>query len=803
MPSGFSAISMLPTWETRAGENKLSLKEIVNPGGLDLISLGSKNYIFSKNTTIQTIFAILIPDLDITGISQKQYYPNASSTFGKACFDAWLFGGVRDLLFPTENQNRSRADCFKGQIHRYIAPQCYATSFAHLVKNDSWANRPGTNIQPWLRPHGMLNPPGKVLYKKEPFCQARDAIEDRIRRRVTGQAKRPVERGPYFEQGGLAKYAEVPKPDNTSRAVVNPAALNERCNKPPPCPLAGPRIIRDLFISLGGPWFAVSADYSNWFYQLTVRNNDIQELLTIQLGTEHFIMGVLPMGWSWSPWISQWITWMLVFLSLSMTRKDELKERGFWKEELDECTAPPPSHVTFEDGSFIVIIYDTILYITPEKRDASLFYSSLKTTSEKYNAHLKYVHQTENDVEFGGGHWVYDTELRVTKVGLTQDAKKEHLAAIQQMVNTSRHGRRGGHLCRLAGLANWYTELFNWERFKYNRVFALGAKASALAAKEDGDPWKILWQDTDGWEAAFDQMLANIPEGMVRIDIRVHAIASAPRTPIYGASDASGNKWCFVIYPDEWGSSPMIVEHDLFPPELQGDNIDIGTKELYAFELMLEKIHLIFASEPERPQILGIDNDGDSYLLMKGHPRPGASRDQKKLLDRCAQLMGTRTTIVVQIPTDFNVADSRTRDKDIEIPRLAMTKVLLSSGYDTALATGARLISRHDNGSSIPAPFQGRLQQKDGTIDQALLQEDGIQTGDPSESAIILTHIHDFLPTKSKEEIAILSNIAGAKKAQLLKEYEYSVRQVENELNENIRILKQDPFWSERDNRKR
>lgn len=165
--------------------------------------------------------------------------------------------------------------------------------------------------------------------------------------------------------GAAAMYARYfavlkePLPPS-ARAIFDARTFNEWCKPPPSFHLVYPEMVLRLLSKFGTrKVMFYSADLVNMYYQIKIGNHLGTHMALMLDGTTYLPL-VLPMGWSWSCYIAQALTFGLI---LKEYPGDE--DLGIPREILLKKT--PPAFVEMRDGTTVMVIYDTICVIgSPE-----------------------------------------------------------------------------------------------------------------------------------------------------------------------------------------------------------------------------------------------------------------------------------------------------------------------------------------------------------------------------------------------------------------------------------------------------
>ena len=107
-----------------------------------------------------------------------------------------------------------------------------------------------------------------------------------------------------------AKFFLVPKKDRWGRAIFNCRQANRDCRAPPSVNL--PRVehlLRKIHeVTAGKGLFAFEMDFRCWFYQIPIIG-ELARHFIIACKEKFYMLIGCPMGWSWSPFLAQSVTW--------------------------------------------------------------------------------------------------------------------------------------------------------------------------------------------------------------------------------------------------------------------------------------------------------------------------------------------------------------------------------------------------------------------------------------------------------------------------------------------------------------
>jgi hypothetical protein len=185
----------------------------------------------------------------------------------------------------------------------------------------------------------------------------------------------------------FASYFEVPKSKGVSRAILNARQVNALARRPPHFSLAVFSEIVGVIES--GTWFYTS-DLRHWFYQIKIPPA-VTWLFAITVGNIIYECCVLPMGFSWAPYLAQCICTALVLAN--RYRNNAHKSE----------TAPPAVVSYFDDknkkcshiGSSIVI-YDNVLIAARNRFYLDNLAADFEENTRKTSVTIKEKEKSQN-----------------------------------------------------------------------------------------------------------------------------------------------------------------------------------------------------------------------------------------------------------------------------------------------------------------------------------------------------------------------------------------------------------------------
>jgi hypothetical protein len=459
-----------------------------------------------------------------------------------------------------------------------------------------------------------------------------------------------VRRVSMAEARGYATYFSVPKSDELARAIFNGRTLSLAFVSPPPVNL--PRL-DDIFHGLADKTFFVEADFRHFFHQIRMARL-ISLSMCIGLGRKTFCWRTLPMGWSFSPYIAQSISWVIILRAL--------EKSGLVQEiNIENLTSCPRflSSCSF----FTTVYYDNLLagFTSAEKRDD--FFHALKGICREWRIAFS-----------GDGPRRYSAK----DMGCNSEAKK-HLHYLGIEFAFGKRARDGqNQLC-------WRHDLEKIERWKKARL-TLNEPSSARAVAQvlgcviwdamvrliplcdieaELDVFRTVSRNatTHGWD--FPMTWPN--DSLQLINNRLDEITSngwsshLPMTnclEIIAASDASDVGLGGVCWNAEQLDTSFTICEPI-PAKLVGSHIYL--REMYAALLTISKI-LKFRRNVHIT--LAIDNTAVMHALRNMYSRNRAGNEMIRRIHEILTLSNSRLTTIPIISID-NPADGPSRMRKV------------------------------------------------------------------------------------------------------------------------------------------
>lgn len=186
--------------------------------------------------------------------------------------------------------------------------------------------------------------------------------------------------GPY-RSSWVSGYFAVAKNEQIARTIMSGGLLSRECKKPPGVNILD---IRDLLLMISKlnprKICCSQMDLRHWFHQIGLEKTKLRHLFHIVLGKETFEFLRLPMGWSFSPFLCQVISWALYTYRLP-------GDKQLFKQVSQEGL---PSHLSLlEDPGFATVLYDNFFMICEDQSVLDEIRSRLVRNMKIFEAIIK------------------------------------------------------------------------------------------------------------------------------------------------------------------------------------------------------------------------------------------------------------------------------------------------------------------------------------------------------------------------------------------------------------------------------
>jgi len=451
------------------------------------------------------------------------------------------------------------------------------------------------------------------------------------------------------------KYFEVYKKPPITRSIFDGRVISAACRTPPPVNLA--EIGEQLgFLHEHHLLNLVTCDLRHFFHQLPL-HEQIQKFFGLRLdkrerGCEEALWYrylVLPMGWSWSPFISQCTTFTV------------LAAMNFFDANPTLATTPPRFLKRTVNGKVVAVafvLYDNILVGTSTPELALLASKRLQdqlhwhSVTEKF---LKVASETEltaedwsaENAEHGAVH--LGVQLGVTKTGQRRWRHiPEKLAVWETAGKTVGNIMKIRDVARLVGIAVWDATVRGEGLIELRKILQIASMLGRYASQN-------TWSSSRDMSEEEQFILGSTINNILLNQERVHRKQVIFPSTIYLASDTSDAGWGWLqLKIDEEGANRAI---DPVSMEFVGKDreLHIFIKELKAAVWCLK------LSTQRYGNTLGFcivtDNTAVAAVLRRGFSTSGLANS---LLTELPHWLFSQLRVVT-VPSAKNPADAPSR----------------------------------------------------------------------------------------------------------------------------------------------
>ncbi|CUF79501.1 transmembrane protein, putative [Bodo saltans] len=422
-------------------------------------------------------------------------------------------------------------------------------------------------------------------------------------------------------------FFEVPKATATTRAILNARIQNARANRPPSFALAQFSLVVSMMCTFSEFYVA---DLRHWFYQIRLPAG-IEQYFSILCGSAIFEFLVLPMGFSWAPFIAQCLCMGLFMLTRFV-------------HSAINCISPPPCVDFFQKSGHTTIgralcIYDNILVGTSNSTILEQLVADIRGNAKQANIVFKEEQITRSPSFLG-----------VVFTNSTDQVSWQHCSK-----NLERWSQRLDHPTSsnrdVAGLIG----IILWDANVHLRPLCLEQRCIQMLRKIAGDIACV---------SSWNQFSKLLPEEITELRDRVRSITTlnTPSTrlravlqsPIWLVTDACRNDkysgWGWLIVTENHISR---VEKGQFSPSM-------ALKPIFMLELWcaLEAIRQVCLENvgTNLAISISIDNQAVAQALRKGYS--SVEEANEWMVAALSPLQdGFNTLVVLQIRSEENPAD--------------------------------------------------------------------------------------------------------------------------------------------------
>jgi len=190
----------------------------------------------------------------------------------------------------------------------------------------------------------------------------------------------------------FSTYFSVLKDLTSSRAIFNGRALSEKWKTPPPVniPDVSQVIERiDAFGTKNRNTFAVSGDFRHWFHQITI-SDELARFMALYItspgGGQAYKYRVLPMGFSYSPWLAQSCAWEV------LAHRNDRDEIMVDEDALRHVGCLPTFLAVFYKGKpcgWATVYYDNYLVVVNSEEAAAAWSKRILDNASFFNVQIK------------------------------------------------------------------------------------------------------------------------------------------------------------------------------------------------------------------------------------------------------------------------------------------------------------------------------------------------------------------------------------------------------------------------------
>lgn len=481
-------------------------------------------------------------------------------------------------------------------------------------------------------------------------------IESGILRRVARRAIR------FY-----SKYFAVPKNAEEARAIFNGRAFSVECATPPPVNLPDFAEVLSLLkvIFKNERLYCSFGDFRHWFHQIPVHRR-ISNFFGLRIPNEdqtrrghvYYRWTTLPMGWAWSPYIAQTISWILIMETLQQCGEDI--------SEYCKSTSLPPYIVIERDGKPIAVLtcwYDNVGIFTTDGNLNSKFYKRFDAVCRNHHAVLKnwdtfdcldslpkalshpnYLHtefavnitRTRGEKPQSSLMWRHDSDrIKKWTEFMTKIRDQSELTPRQ--------------LSKVVGILTWHHHLTLEPMCLIEEVI----EGARLAGEEAA---KIGWDGvSESATQCVTKLLPRLPVVLANEWINKSQVACT--SDLYAASDSSGPKWCYLVWR---GLTLVKNEHKSWTGSALLAHIFV--KELLAAVMCIE--YICTWCEPQTMIHIAIDNTAACHVLRRLY---SSTKVGLELANRVLKALRSKEAglDVVSIKSEENPSDAPTRNREV------------------------------------------------------------------------------------------------------------------------------------------
>ena len=467
-------------------------------------------------------------------------------------------------------------------------------------------------------------------------------------------------------------YFAVLKGDGcNARAIFNGKAFSKSCSVPPTTQLPDfLRVIEALttLVRDTGPFHSIVADVRHAFHQLPM-SHEMSFHFCVKKPDDVWRWLVLPMGWSWSPFLCQSVGFGIL-LSI-------LEDCGLDISDYKASRSPPSYVILKSKGKVFLVMtlwYDNIGIFTS---DGSLVNKIAALLPKRFEKELHYYlkdstflgpsrlnKSAQEHPEYLGVCFrrsctrTRDGQLTSVLEWQICDKKRQKWRNILRD-NPTRLVKTCRDVARIIGIILWSCRLQYLPLCRMSRELDVLRFASALSDAGGGWDTPCSLLEADELLLRHDLSLATKDNWFQKPEIWLSS-----DTPLFLATDSSKPRWAYVYWDGYRSQSYRAIRNGWWHEFGQYEGIceaSIFVKELLTAVIAIEHLCTEFRA---RRIILFIDNSAAAGVIRRLASTTHAGTELARRVDDALQ-KGGNILEVVQIASENNPADPPTRNKPI------------------------------------------------------------------------------------------------------------------------------------------
>jgi hypothetical protein len=503
------------------------------------------------------------------------------------------------------------------------------------------------------------------------------------------------------------------------RAVWNGKGCNKGYHRPKGVNICDPPRVAHILSEKFGrkKVYFVMCDFRHYFYQIP-----LVERISAFFGVMYrkkrpgkstesmwYRLAVVPMGWSWAPYIAQCIGWHVV-------THTPAGKRNFFKPEPNGSVGPPMFRET-EGGGIVFLYYDNVHAYFSSAEEAKDFQERLRGNAALYHVECKYLDFYDLDMK----PTVYPNSLGLDYTQVKVKDKRYNLGwrqtqskidALPQIALAELISARD--VARVAGRLFYRQLLFPVIPPGNGLLLQIISRAARHQAKAGWDTknFQLSVGERAGLEALWTELKKN------------EFIFNVPTTKssrVWLASDASGKRFGYVRYKN-LRSHDLPEKHPGIDPDWtvsgEFDEEDLASAIIYVKEIYAATRAIIRGAQESPGSVItiAVDNTAACYAIQR---RASLNKVATRYLDEMTAALCKHQcrVIVIPIPGCYNVSDWPSRNKAIPVGEIWREKKAWKEGlmryFDPSQKTWDVLRLGY-LGSRIEVPLEEGLSRSEG-----------------------------------------------------------------------------------------